>query len=340
MKKMKWFSALILSLVLIFALNSCCSSDDGPIIKRIENNWLVLKPGEITAESYNNPANIFISNPGHSSSGYNWYKKINNNYQLVSINFREGSSLSTNLAYEILDTIKINQKSFIGKNLYNPTVGHEQSNEKMFVAAYLNPEKGELAYRNSKLEYPEKFWGLKAVVTTSDSLLKYDVAKKSFFMTGVEPTIKTTSTLLPAEFFILMLIIAILGAIRETTAENRRLTQKKLFIWLLSFNFAYVIISTDFARNPLTFAILVVGALFFSLLSLVFQLARIDVKQSLKKVYWIGLIAIINFVEFYFLLEFPLTLSIATSLLIFSALASNLVIKFSQKIKMAFKKIK
>ena len=198
MKKFRFLSAFMFGLFLVLLLSSCelkKTSSQLPknpvLIEFIEHNYLVLKPSDITNNSYQNPRNIFLEIKAGNNSSLNmanWYKKTNGVYQIFSLNDTFGRDLDQSLVYEIIDTVNLTQKISDYRSEHLESVESAYEN-KPYVIKQISEQKHLTA----------NFW-TKVEVTKKDSILKYKSKTKSFFTTSTEPIIKIQNNFGPVIF--------------------------------------------------------------------------------------------------------------------------------------------
>lgn len=320
MKKISFLLAFTLSLIFILILSSCAEkkypdpSKDKFIIEKIEQNWLVLKPSVITKDSYKNPNNIFLTIKSVHDAGTitgDWYKKKDNVYQIFSLNFQTSSTLDDNLAYEIVDTINVNQELYSSGCLYNPLM----TGSKILVQTYTSPGKSEVFYRNSEQNHLLKYCFTKADVVTQDSLIKYNPKTKSFITFASKKATETKIDIMPIIFIIALLALSLQIALRkrldyfgrtgqwieEETKRRLKKTRWGLIFVLITFNFVYSITWTDFYKDSAIIAGSFVFALLICAIGLIINMASIVIffprksySQEKNKIIQIVLIALIG----------------------------------------------
>lgn len=191
MKKIGLFLAFMLSLFLVLFFSSCDEEkfpdpEKHPlIIEKIDQNYLVLKPQKLDLRSYQNPKNIFLEkNTEKGEVIGNWYKKEDDSYKLFSLRYKLRRDLDADLAYEIIDTVYVDQQIEKIEDEYYAM------NKPMEVAYH---EGLILIKKIKRKEQLSKYFWIKTNFLTQDSLLNYNPKTKSFFTskTKIRSEVKT-----------------------------------------------------------------------------------------------------------------------------------------------------
>lgn len=268
MKKFRFALAFILSLFFVLFFNACNNEKfpnpekDNAIVVAIEQNYLALKPSVLTKSSYDNPHNIFLEKSAGAKNQtiYGWYKKTNGVYQIVSLKDKLAIELDTDLAYEIIDTLNVNQEIYrINKNdLYQNLISKAYQNGSICIK--------EIKEKEMLSQY---FW-LKTKFMTSDFLLNYNPKTKSFSTSKTKVVSEIKTDLGPIILVLLFLFFTIgitlrdkihyLEGFRENNFKNHfiendhKLNSLILFLLVIAFNFVYFMI---WESNEIVFTIFI-----------------------------------------------------------------------------------
>jgi hypothetical protein len=246
--------------ILVFVLFfSACEDGKFPDLKKnkiivefIEQNYLVLKPSDLSSLSYQNPRNIFLEKQEYKENKYigNWYKKSNGVYQIFSLRDESARELDTNLAYEVIDTLHVSDEAYKIDSHYGE-----------YISLLNQPL--ETAYQNGSYfvekikqrEMLRQYFWTKTKFSSQDSVLNYDPQTKSFFTSKTKMVSEIKTDLGPIIIVILFFLFSLFIIFREKIPHLKEFEDKFvknnkhrvnswiLFIIITVFNAIYFIIT-------------------------------------------------------------------------------------------------